>query len=495
MSKKNNNNNAIVDDENILLYDLDWLKEGEQFPPASQIERINKYKRNKKLFETKQMKVYADALGRIQFLVGDNRRTIINPVVLNYNKLLSIKTADLCCGEEPKITAEGQDRQETVDDIIENVEMNKTLYETVIDISRYGDAIWRLYKNDDSKGDITIWDPTEWFPVISIDNKKKITNHVLAWKIYKGKDLSGNKKYELHAQVHYKKYYDHYIFEMKNENTIGKLISKEKVNTGMDDFAVIHFSNVTTSDSPFGHDDYVPVDSIISELMVRFGQIQSVLDKHASPALQGPITALEFNEKTGHYQLKLSSYFAKNPEDEEVKYLTWDGNLESAFKEIEMLFNQLLIISEMGTALLGSVDSAGYATSGTTMRLRMVNPLFKSRRFVNNLHNGIKRALTNVSQIGYTKLEKKDITIDWLDGLPNDPKEEAEIMSVRTGNKSTISQKKAIMHLEDMTEEQAQKEVDEIQKEAENSMIDFEFPNIDEPPKKEDEPPKSGDKE
>ena len=231
----------------------------------------------------------------------------------------------------------------------------------------------------------------------------------------------------------------------------------KKVLTGTKDFAVIHISNVTTSDSPFGHDDYIHIDSIISELMIRFGQIQNILDKHASPSLQGPLTALEYDERSRSYRLKLANYFAKNPEDEEVKYLTWDGNLEAAFQEIEKLIDQLLIISEMGSALLGSVDSAGRAVSGTTMKLRMMNPLMKARRLVKNLHKGLIEALVGISQIGYQQLTKDDFRIEWYDGLPDDPMEEAQIYAIRTGQKPTISQKRAIMAMDDLNEKTSRK--------------------------------------
>lgn len=474
MAKNRNNNIVVAEEDDVLLYDLEWLKEGEQFPPANQKARLDRYKKNKALFETKHKKTYEDALVRIQSIIGDSRRAIINPVVLNYNKLLSVKTADLCCGEEPTIKSDKKDVQNIIDEILDTTNLTTTiLYETVIDISRYGDAVWRIYKNEEGKGDITIWDPKEWFPIVSIDNPKKIVNHVLAWKVYKGRNMHGEKKYELHAQIHYKGYYEHLVFDMKNDKTIGKKLSTEKVNTGTKDFAVIHISNVTTSDSPFGHDDYIPVDSIISELMIRFGQIQNILDKHASPSLQGPLTALEYDERSRSYRLKLANYFAKNPEDEEVKYLTWDGNLDAAFQEIEKLIDQLLIISEMGSALLGSVDSSGRAVSGTTMKLRMMNPLMKARRLVKNLHKGLIEALVGISQIGYQQLTKDDFSIEWYDGLPDDPMEEAQIYAIRTGQKPTISQKRAIMAMDDLNEKQAEEVLEEINQESQNAFIDF----------------------
>ena len=56
-------------------------------------------------------------------------------------------------------------------------------------------------------------------------------------------------------------------------------------------------------------------------------------------------------------------------------------------------------------------------------------------------------------------LSKEKINIFWNDGLPNDPKEEADIYNIRTGGKPTISQYSAIKRLDNLTDEDTQAEV------------------------------------
>ena len=469
-------NNFNIDRTNDgMLFDLNWLEEGKIFPPKGQQHRLERYKRNKALFESGHNKVYAHALNRIRRIVGDLNDVKVDPVILNYNKLVATKTADLVCGEAPTITYQDASSDE-IDEIRKNNKLDTLLYETIIDMSRYGDAIWRLYKNEEGKGQITIWEPSEWFPVVSPDDKKRITHHVLARKIYKGEDPGGKKKYELLVQIHYKGKFEHRIYELKEDGFIGKLIESKSYKTGFEDFAVIHLTNITTSDSIFGHDDYQPLDSIICELMVRFGQIQKILDKHANPSIKGPLTALQ-QDASGEYTFKMGNYFAMAP-GEDVAYLTWDGNLEAAFKEIDKLIDQLLIISEMGSAFLSTNDSAGRAASGTSLRLRMINPLTKAQRLIKPLDDKLKTALAEISKIGYTPLEKEKIAIKWHDGLPNDPLEDANLMAIRTGHRPTISRKRAIMYLENLNEEQAQEILDEIQ-EDEPSFGEFNFPGMD----------------
>lgn len=60
-----------------------------------------------------------------------------------------------------------------------------------------------------------------------------------------------------------------------------------------------------------------------------------------------------------------------------------------------------------------------------------------------------------------------DISITWQDGLPDDPKESAEIMQIRTGGKATISQYSAIQKLDGRTDTGIDVELDLIRQDDE----------------------------
>ena len=62
-------------------------------------------------------------------------------------------------------------------------------------------------------------------------------------------------------------------------------------------------------------------------------------------------------------------------------YVTWDGQLEAAFKQIDLLMEQLYILSETSAAAFGQLK-AGLAESGTALRRLMMAPLAK----VNSIH-------------------------------------------------------------------------------------------------------------
>ena len=484
-----------------MLTNLNFLNVGQQFPPQSELERLDLYKKNRDLFENEHAEVYREAFKRIERVVSNFQEVVSYPVIVNYQKLISLKVADLLLGEAPKIVAgeAGSTEQVSVDTIIKNTSLISTAYEAAIDASRFGDGLFYLYK-DGNKGQIDVSQPPVWFPVVDPENIKRIMYHVLAWVV----ELTEG-KYTLFVQVHDKGIVDKRQYSVEKRlgggYTIMSMIDGKSEKTGLDDFAVIQVSNVVTSDRIHGMDDYSDIDSLISELLVRLGQIARILDKHANPTVSGPMSALERNEN-GEWVLKIGSYIPRDGKDDpEVKYVTWDGHLDANFKMIEQIINFLHAISEMGSQILGDKNEEGGAISGTALRFKMVSPLAKVKRIAMRFKPALEKAIILCSQLGgdsIMNLSKTPISITFMDGLPNDPKEEADIMASRTGNKATMSIARALKVYDGMSDEDAEIELQAIQDEeaAANPIMgagtpfDNTDPNADpniDPKKKDDE--------
>lgn len=447
-----------------MLYNMKWLEPGQSFPPMVERARIKRYLENEVLFDGEHfgdelrdrnkiynvegsIAVYRKCAERISQVVGNFEDIISFPVLLNYQRLMSMKMADLVCGEYPTITGASEAENDAIKTARDTSDFDAQLYSTVIDMSRYGDAIWREYLDEDTGNKtFTLWDPKEWFPIVRDDGTNRISHHVLCWRVNLNAGLDIPPVYELHVQIHgcTKADWGHYESRVYSLNGSGDVIMdlmhSEVVNTGFDHCAVQHLKAFSTSSTVYGYDDYMPLDSILAEIMARIGQISIILDKHADPNMTGPVTMLSQNPHTGEYYLKRGKFFATSQGDNEPKYLTWDGQLTAAFKQLEVLINQMYILSEMGAAILGGEDGSSAAISGTAMRFKMVNPLAKARRISNSLTNPARRLLSALAE----DVDFESISVYWADGLPDDPRENIENAKLATGETRMMPLKVAI---------------------------------------------------
>lgn len=436
-----------------MLTNLDFLNTGEKFPPVCEQRRMEMYQKNRELFESEHSEVYREELKRIERVIGNFENIISYPVVVNFQKEISLTLADLLLGEPPLITA---DNQKMVDLIVANGDSDEDLICTAnnatIDYSRYGDGLFHVYK-DGEQPVIETLQPRTWFPVVSEDNIKKMRYHVLAW-------CYGDNE-RLKVQIHSKGSYEEREYSI-NKGIIGEMISLETIKTGLKDFAIIQVSNTQTSDRITGIDDYTDVDSIIADIMVRIGQIDRILDKHASPSVTGPQEALEQDPVSGEWRLKMGNYFPRiNKDSPEVKYITWEGQLAANFTQLEKLINLLYTISEMGSAIFGDMTgTTGQVASGIALRRLMIKPLSKTARARRKFDYAIKKAIRLCSQLNGKELTNVNIT--WQDGLPIDELEQATIMMNRTANKATISQLTAIKMLSNLNDAKADEELSRI---------------------------------
>jgi hypothetical protein len=385
---------------------------------------------------------------------------------------MSIKIADLTAGEHPSITADTDESNQKLKDRRDEIDLDAKLYSTVLDLSRYGDSVWRLYADPESPNNdqrtFTLWDPREWFPIVSQDGTNTITHHVLAWKVRIPRPGIGMYDYFIHVQIHGTRkndigYYEERVYKCGvSDGAIGKLISSTKYQTGFNTCAVMHVRALERSDTVYGDDDYMPIDSLLAEILARLGQISIILDKHANPNITGPTSMLETDQETGEKYLRPGSFYGVSPGEEQPKYMTWDGQLTAAFKELEILINQLYILTEMGSAMLGAQDAGSQAISGTAMRFKMVNPVAKARRIANSLTRQVRQLMGQLTDIDYKK-----ISIFWYDGLPDDPRENIENATLATGETHLMPLKDAIMEFFARSPDEANRWIDALEARAE----------------------------
>lgn len=430
-----------------MLTNLDFLQSGKPWPPPEEAERLNRCSQNRLLFEGKHERVFAQW---VKLLRNDQQATL--EMVLNWHKRLSTLWADLLLGEPPRITAGDRNsaEQQTAERIISSNQLHNAAYEVALDVSRYGVGLFKI--RYDKMAIIEPQQPAMWFPVVATDNIRNIMAHILAYTYeveevgYFGKR---HKQQYLKTEVHEKGKITTAVYLLK-DGRIAAVREQEEIRTGVDDFLVVPVHNILTSDRAIGTDDYSDLDSIIQELEIRTAQISRILDKHADPNMYGPDTALE-QDASGAWSFRGGGkYFPVGRDDSPPGYVTWDGQLEAAFKQIDLLMEQLYILSETSSAAFGQLK-AGIAESGTALRRLMLAPLAKVNRLRLRFDPALKKVLKLAAALevaqgmrGAAKLETIDIA--WQDGLPTDDKEQAEIMSMLVQN-GLISRETALKRL------------------------------------------------
>ncbi len=458
-----------------MLTNLNFLNVGAPWPPPSELERISLYKQNRDLFEGEHNKVFKDW---IRLLRDDQKATL--EIILNWPKRLSTLFADLLLGEPPGVEAgdEGSQEQEVVTRIIEDNNLFNTAYEVALDVSRFGVGLFKI--RHDERAIVEAQTPLVWFPVVQPDNVKDVSAHVLGWD-YEAEEQTiwgARMQRYLKLEIHEKGRITTRLHKLAAGNIAG-LVEESIVQTGVDDFLVVPVFNLSTSDRLTGLDDYSDLDSIVQELEIRMAQISRILDKHADPNMYGPDTALEQDPATGQWEYRGGGkYFPVGQGEQPPGYVTWDGQLEAAFKQIDLLMEQLYILSETSAAAFGQLK-AGLAESGTALRRLMVAPLAKTNRIRLRFDPALRKVLLlasglEVAQSVKEAVKLEEIHITWQDGLPDDDMEETQIESTRY-TAGLTSLESALMRLDGLEGEALQAEIDRIKAERAGG---YEVPTI-----------------
>lgn len=451
-----------------MLTSLDFLNSGQPWPPKDEEERLRGYAENRLLFEGRHEKVFKDW---VRLLRDDQRATL--ELIFNWNKRLSTLWADLLLGEPPRIKAGDKDTPEqmVVERIIADNSLNLSAYEVALDVSRFGDGLFKV--RYDGRGIIEGQPPAVWFPVCRPDNVKDIVAHVLAWEYTAdapsmiGPIRTGTKKQKyLKAEIHEKGKITTRVYELANEKIRGLADEETVQETGVDDFLVVQVPNLLTTDRITGLDDYSDLDSIVQEIETRVAQISRILDKHSDPNMYGPESALEIDPATGQATFRAGGkFFPVSEGDQAPGYITWDGQLEASFKQIELLVEQLYALSETSAAAFGQLK-AGLAESGSALRRLMIAPLAKVNRIRMRFDPALKKALKlaaalEVAQGMADAVALDQVHIDWRDGLPNDDTEQTAI-EVQRKTAGLTSLESSLRRLDGLEGDALQEELDRI---------------------------------
>ncbi|RCX22948.1 hypothetical protein DFP94_101537 [Fontibacillus phaseoli] len=509
---------------------------GAQYPPERDIPRLARYKRGRIIFDGRHPEIYERASSLLKDTPhAAQLKTLF--IAVNLMDILLTKPADLLTGEPPTYeSGKGPDsrEQKRLDSIVEENDLTQMTHELVIGGGYRGDSFIKTYyaaRADVSETEALAQQlgltapetPLEpvieavpanlVFPELAKGSRKKFKAINIAWidwveepggKLIRwitGKPASYVPYLNVERHLPGFIVYERYKLHERGVNsdwsvpistyTIGEKVATEKesdvVETGTDRLLVHHIPYKSVDDRWEGINGVEKLESVLSAINERLAQIDYILWKHSDPWMYGPDDMDE--EEEGGSLRGGGRYIPVRKEDTTPGYMTWEGQLESAFKELDILLGLVYQMSETPQWLFGTTlanDKGGTGTSHTdsgAIKARFMPILAKVNRIRAHVDRALRDAIWTAMQLenfanrGVADFEPYEPVyprINWRDGVPQDLKEAAEVANIRTGGKPTQSVADAIKELDgvdDATAEERIKRIDSDEVRA-NGTVD-----------------------
>ena len=462
----------------------------QQWPPADEDtqKRIELYRKNGKLFQGRHNAVWIDEIRKLRADKSGDLR-----IVLNFHKLLSRLWSDLVCGEIPGVALQEKSQLDALQRIIRDNLLWLQVQDGIIDYSKNGTNILKI--RFDQRGIIENVPPKYWFPVVAISNIKQIKAHIIAYTFpdpaEKRKDIS-YLKVEIHRPGEADASYviEHRLYRLKSNkidsealplDTFEEFASLGPIEpTGLSDFSIIDIQNKPETDQLIGCDDYTDINNLVHELEMRYGQIFRIEDKFADPSMYGPPIE-EQDPRDGEFRVMGGSRYITVTEGQTPPgVIDGRGPPVTSYTTIGDLLQRLYEISETCKVAFDA-SQAGSALSGTALRLMMARPISRAGGIKLRYDPNIKKAVRLCSQMevfhGMTgAVEVQDFQIDWKDGLPNDPNEEAQKDSTLvTGG---VRSAQGLLREKGYSDEQIEQETEEMRGPAAPEPAKIELPAL-----------------
>lgn len=487
------------------------IKVGAQFPPVNAIERIAKYRRMKSLYDGKQAEVYERATALLKDTPHAAQLQQLY-IAVNLADILVTKPADMLVGEPPVFDSgigDATPQQAAINSYVEENDLVKMIHESALANGYRGDAWikerWDYRQDFSALEEIGASRPVDAtmepiiehvaadcvFPETSAGNVKKFKAVNIAsveWIVSAKTDIPFlNVERHLPGYIIYERYRLQ-TFEGGVNNEYGYPVQLfkivEQVATGRETDIIVtevpnmlahHIPYKSTDDQWEGKGTLEALETILIAINDRVAQIDYILWKHSDPTAYGPDIG------SGGVARLTGAYIPITNEDATPGYMTWDGQLDAAFRELETLIGLAFQIAETPQWLFGTVlgdqNAGGTGTShtdGAAIKARFMPILTKVSRIRTHYDRALRDALYNCQLLdiahGDADFEAVYPVIHWQDGLPHNEKELAEIMEIRTGGKPTIDVHSAIKKMDGVDDIQAAAIVTSIEADTTREM-------------------------
>lgn len=485
---------------------------GSQYPPERDIPRLAKYARGRAIFDGRLYEVYERASELLKDTPHAAQLSRLY-IAVNLIDVLITKPADLMVGDAPSVESGQPDdsaEQVALNRIVEENDVTQLVHEIVIGAGIRGDSWLKTYyapRHDVTETEalgleapeaasepiIEAVDARYVFPELSRGSRKRFKAVNIAWVEWVDeengifdmvRDRSKTREVPyLNVERHVPGYivYERYRLAPKavisefgvpvETFTLIEKVATERtenvVKTGINRPLVFHVPYKTVDDTWEGISGIEKIESVLAAINDRLVQIDYILWKHSDPTAYGP--ELDVGEDSS--VRSGGKYIPVGKDDVAPGYMTWESQLDGAFKEMDVLLSIVFQMSEtpqwlFGTTVSGS-EGGGTGTShtdGVAIKARFMPILSKVKRIRVHVDRALRDALWTAMELenyanedveGFEPYEPVYPKINWRDGIPRNEKEEAEIYQIRTGNKATVDVQSAIKRMDSVDDGQA----------------------------------------
>lgn len=464
---------------------------GKVFPPKEHKERIQRYRDNKNLFKGHHHEVFENQRKHLT----QNQEDLLY-ISANLPALICKKSADFLFGEPVIFDAgveENSNEQKTMERLNADNDMDILNYESSLGCAYRGDSFFKIRWGQRWQGKINNkLDPFRVFiepqnaeyvfpETLPGDSKSIFAYHiVIPVKIeeFKGREYTLEVESHLPGQIIERKFRARPTTHDVRGNPAEFMVYAEikdaykETNTNVPYPLVVHIPNYALEDSWEGIDDLTEHHALFDEINMRLSLIAEILDKHSDPAMAVPPGSLDEDEEGNPiFHAGRDKVFETEQGEMKPEYITWNGQLEAAFKELDKLVDFLLMTAEVPPVVLGKDNAGTSGSSGSGIKQRMNSLLLKIKRKRQYFEKGLKQILLIAQMLEHERARNLDYEIVerprilFNERLADDEMEKATVAQIRTGGKPTVSQKTVLMEDYGLTEEQAERELGRIQEE------------------------------
>jgi hypothetical protein len=429
---------------------------GAEWPPAGSGARLKNYATNVLLYNGKHSSVFTKLNKIFSDHEAEHQKLIL---VYGFHQRLSTLWADLTFGETPITKIEDPAKKKAFKRFAEKSNnLWDVCYQAVVDLSRFGDCVFRIWFDANKGARLEAVSPQKWFRVAN-----RFTDEVAAEVIaYEIPDvfIDHVRATIVRVEIHRPGSIENRMYVTK-EGKLSAVLGEDylimagvepMIETFSPDILIIPVSRLTSTTDTVGQDDYKALDSIIEAIEMRYTRLGRILDYHSEPDKGVPETAFEQDDSGKEIYDGSRKVWPIIEGTPLPQFITWadGGVMASGFLHIDKLMERLYEVSETCKAAF-AIDQVGGAISGTALKLLMTIPLKKSKRLGSLIYPVVPKLVEISTALEVARKFNESVLIDDFqftpqDGLPNDKTE-------------TINNMVALKNVWGVTDERMQTEI------------------------------------